>query len=335
MTSPPNAMGAGRPAYVLGVLASLIFIVLVFFKFLPDVGTGVVQETPSVLTSWPLYDDYYLKPDSVHHSRFLGNVTLYALAQQISHGVHSTDLRLHPLRISATLLTMLWFLVALAPVHLLGRRIDWQVYLPAFGVMFMAGLYVFYPCDAPSLAWLTLSLVFILREQLPLAFVCMLVTGLFRESAFHLVGLVTFWALTARHQPVGKRLMWVALFAVAFVVEYKLVRVWFPGETRGADYYRMVLLEHPADLLFGGGLWSLTTLMTLPLALLYPLAWWVLKRRQTRGWQQRFFLLNCLAFPAWVLFYRVQGGNINEFRIMWPFIVPLVVGLAWRDEGRA
>jgi hypothetical protein len=47
---------------------------------------------------------------------------------------------------------------------------------------------------------------------------------------------------------------------------------------------------------------------------------------------QRFFLLNCLAFPGWILFYRLQGGNINEFRIMWPFIMPCLLGLAWQDE---
>lgn len=330
MTSLQDSNDQARAAFWLGVTACLIFIVLVFFKFLPDVGTGVVQETPSVLTSWPLYESYYLTPPSVHHSRFLGNVTLYHLAQALAPLVHSTDLRLHPLRIAATLLTMLWFLVALAPVFLLGRRIDWQVYLPAFAVMFMSGLYVYYPCDAPSLAWLTLSLVFLLREQLPAAFLCMLVTGLFRESAFHLVGMVTFWALVARHQPIGKRLFWVVLFAVTFMAEYKLVRLWFPGEDRGADFYRVVLLERTSELLFGGGLWSLTTLMTLPLAVLYPLSWWMLKRREACDWQQRFFLLNCLAFPGWVLFYRIQGGNINEFRIMWPFILPLVVGLARR-----
>ncbi len=330
ITMPPR--GGPRAAYVLGVLASLIFIVLVFFKFLPDVGTGVVQNTPSVLTSWQGYEDYYLSHHSVHHARFLGNVSLHALAGWIAPHALSSDLRLHPLRIAATLCTLLWFLVALAPMHMLGRRIHWQVYLPAFAVMFMAGLYVFYPCDAPSLAWLTLALVFILREQLHWAFLCMLITGLFRESAFHLVALVGMWALVARHQPLGRRAMWVALFAIAFVVEYKLIRVWYPGEVRGLDFYRTYLLERPGELIFGGGLWSLTTLMTLPLAVMYPLAWWCLKRREQTGWVQRFFLLNCLAFPGWILFYRLQGGNINEFRIMWPFIMPCLLGLAWRDE---
>lgn len=321
--------------YVLAVLASLIFIILVFFKFLPDIGTGVVQDNPSVLTSWGGYEEYYFKPESVHHSRFLGNVTVYLLAQNISKVVHSADIRLHPLRISAAISTMLWFLAALAPVHLMRRQIEWKIYLPAFSVMFMAGLYVFYPCDAPSLAWLTLAMVFLLKEKMAVALLCMLITGMFRESAFHLVGMVFFWALAARHRPVSARVVWVAAFAAVFFIEYKLIRTWFPGETRGLDFYRAVLMDHPSELLFGGGLWSLTTLMTLPLALLYPLTWWFIKRGDSTEWRQRFFLINCLAFPVWIMFYRVQGGNINEFRIMWPFIMPIVLGLAWNDGSAA
>jgi hypothetical protein len=330
ITMPPR--GGQRAAYALGVLACLIFIVMVFFKFLPDVGTSVVQGKPSVLTSWQGYEAYYLTTNSVFRPRFLGNISLYALAEWIAPHALSSDLRLHPLRIAATLCTMFWFLLALAPAHLMARRIDWQVYLPGLAAMFMTGLYVFYPCDAPSLAWITLSMVFLLNEQLHWAFLCMLVTGLFRESAFHMVVLVGMWALVAQHQPFGRRAFWVVLFAVAFVVEYKLIRVWYPGEERGLDYYRNYLLEYPRELFFGTGLWSLTTLMTLPLAVMYPLAWWFLKRREQTGWVQRFFLLNCLAFPGWILFYRLQGGNINEFRIMWPFIMPCLLGLAWREE---
>lgn len=321
------------PLYFLAVLVSLIFIVLVFFKFLPDIGTAVVQDGASALVSWQVYEHTYFRPNSVHHSRFLGNVSLFALAKQISAFIQSGDIRLHPLRVAATLLTMFWFVVALAPVHMLRAKVDWKVYLATFCAMFMAGLYVFYPCDAPGLAWLTLALVFILREQMTLAFICLLVLGLFRESAFHVVVLVAIWSIVARHNTFGRRAMWAFIFAIAFVVEYKLIRHWFPGESRGLDFYQKMLLGQPGELLLGGGMWSLTTLMTLPLALLYPIAWLLLKKQMAPSWEQNFFLYNCLAFPLWIVFYRVQGGNINEFRIMWPFIMPLVVGLAWCDSA--
>jgi hypothetical protein len=325
--------GEQRAAYLLGIAATLILIVLVFFKFLPDIGTAQVQSGVSNLVSWEQYAAVYLKPGSVHHARFLGNTIVHELALGVASWVSSTDPRLHPLRVSATLCTLFWFLLALAPVHLLKERLNWQVYLPALAVMFLAGQYIFYPCDAPSLAWLLLSLTFLLQEKLLAALVCMLITGLFRESAFHLVCMVGVWAFVASHQTMAKRLLWPVLFAVAFVVEYKAIRIWYPGDVRGMAFYQAMLLVHPEQIIFGNGFWSLTTLMTLPLAAMFPLACGLLKQAPKGDWRRRFFVINCWLFPAWLVFYRVQAGNLNEFRMLWPFLAPYLLGLAWRHAA--
>jgi len=110
-----------------------------------------------------------------------------------------------------------------------------------------------------------------------------------------------------------------------------VIRTWYPGAVKNVgDYASLMTTEGLRSLILGGGLWSLTTLLTLPLAAAYPYAWWRFKRHVGQHeWQHRFFMLNCLAFPAWVFFYRAQGGNINEFRIMWPFLLPCLMGLAW------
>ena len=329
MSTPVWDSPRDKAAYGLAVLACLVFIVLVFFKFVPDLGNGVVQTSTSTLTSLSLFEDYFMAPGSVHHARFLGNYLVDGLAKAISPFVHSSDVRLSPVRLAATALTMLWFLVALMPVHLLPGRISWHVYLPVFGLMFMAGQYVYYPCDAPSIALLAVSMALLLREQMLASLGFMLLTGFFRESSFHMVVMVGIWAMVARHQSLQRRAWWLLAFALCFVLEYKLIRVYFPGDPRGLGWYSQVLAD-PAGLLLGGGLWSLTTLMTLPLALLFLVACWVLQRHEAHSWERSLFLWSCLAFPLWLVFYRVQGGNISEFRMMWPAMLPCVLGLAWR-----
>mgnify|MGYP003386775929 CR=1 FL=1 len=326
-----------RDAVRLGVFVSCALIVLIFFKYLPDVGTSVIQSLPSTLMSWDAYTEYYLSEASVHHARFLGNELVHWLARLLPEGPAANDVRLHPLRLSATLFTILWFLVALIPMAMPMRRFDPRIYLAGLSVMVMSGLYVYYPCDAPSLAWLALGTTFLLSERLMLALACLLITGLFRESAFHLVVMTGLWALCARHQTLAKRVAWPLAFGALFAVEYKLIRHWYPGAVKDMGHYAGLLsAEGLSDLVLGGGLWSLTTLLTLPLAVAYPLAWWRFKRHAAQHeWQHRFFLLNCLAFPAWVFFYRTQGGNINEFRIMWPFLLPCLMGLAWQPSNNS
>jgi len=319
--------------FFLAVLASLIFIIIIFFKFIPDIGTGVIQKSPSVLTSWEAYENQFLKPSSVHHARFLGNITVHQLARFLTAFIHNDDIRLHPLRISAALLTLVWFLVSLFPPFLFPSDLDWRVYLPTLALMFFAGLYVYYPCDAPALACLTLSIVFILKERMYWALLGMIVTGLFRESSFHVVSSIAIWAWCARHHNLKTRLLWLLIFILTFIFEYKMTRVFYPGVERGLEFYQMRLIENWDKILLGKGLISLTSLMSIPLALIYPISWWLLKHSQISGnWQQNFFAISCLAFPFWIFFYLVQDAGLAEFRVMWAFIIPCILGLAWNNK---
>jgi fumarate reductase subunit D len=314
----------------LTLAAFLLLIVLIFFKFIPDIGTGYIQGTPSSLSVWAAFDDYYMTPNKIFYPRFLGNVILRGMAGIIDPHVHSTDQRLHPLRIAATLLTALYFLIGLIPAFLLPRQIDWRVFMSTYGFMFISGLYVFYPCDAPAIAFLSLGLAALLVDSLALALVCLLITGLFRESAFHFTVLFLFWALSRRDKPVIKRVGWLVASCILFVLEFKIIRYYYPAPSTGSEQMLLRLIYNYKDILLGGGFWSLTTVATLSLGLLFPFGYLLLANRNDQTWTNRFFLLNCLAFPFWIVFYRIQGGNISEFRMLWPVILPYVYGMAWR-----
>jgi hypothetical protein len=58
-----------------------------------------------------------------------------------------------------------------------------------------------------------------------------------------------------------------------------------------------------------------------------------LGRFTSNDWRWRFFRLNCFAFPMWIVFYRVLGGNISEFRLMWPVILPCIYGIAYSGSA--
>jgi hypothetical protein len=45
-------------------------------------------------------------------------------------------------------------------------------------------------------------------------------------------------------------------------------------------------------------------------------------------WRTRFFRLNSFALPLWIVFYRSLNGNISEFRMLWPVILPCIYGIA-------
>src|ERR1700755_3198562 len=93
---------------LIGLAAMAFGIELVLFKFLPDIGTAVIQHEVSGLTDFVTFEQAYLIPGSVHHARFLGNYILYDIARLLSTVYHSVDPRLHPLRVAAGLLTPLY-----------------------------------------------------------------------------------------------------------------------------------------------------------------------------------------------------------------------------------
>jgi hypothetical protein len=130
--------------------------------------------------------------------------------------------------------------------------------------MFFCGLYVFYPYDAPSIAFISLSLSFIFRKELIYAFFCFIIAGLFRESSFHILIFVGVWAFVDKSYPYKTRFAWVALFFLIFVLQYKVIRYFYPGPITSVGNIIFDLNQ----LIFGKGFWSLTTIITLSLAFL-------------------------------------------------------------------
>jgi hypothetical protein len=309
----------------------VVCIELVLFKFIPDLGTAVIQRSTSTLADFGEYERTYLRPGSVHHARFLGNYSLYYVARGLARLGSSADPRLHPLRLAAGLLTPLWACVGLLPFLWREPRFAWRAFVIPYAIAVVMGMYVFYPADMPSLACLSLGLFCLLEERLVMALVLTMLVGLFRETAFHMVLLAGLWAVCARSPAPRARTLWVAAFAAAFVAEYLLVRVWFPGPISSAGS----LILNPRELFLGAGIWSLTTICSLTLAALFPLLCWIRLARNPGDsaalpdWRSRFFALNCLAFPFWVVFYRAMSGNISEFRILWPAILPCIFGIAY------
>ena len=78
---------------------------LIFFKFVPDLGTATLpsQESPSLLTNFRSFENYYLNPGTLMSARFAGTRILLGLAKLLDRHLSSSDVRLHPLRISAAI----------------------------------------------------------------------------------------------------------------------------------------------------------------------------------------------------------------------------------------
>ena len=316
---------------LLSVAALSLSLELILFKFVPDIGTATLQHGFSTLADFAAFQRTYLDPGSVHHARFLGNDILYHLAKLIERSDRSTDPRLHPLRIAAAILTPVYAYLGAHFALVRGSGLAWRDFFVPYGLTVLIGMYVFYPADMPGMAFLSISLYMLLQQRRPAALLLMLVTGLFRESAFHMVWLTMAWALCDRERPTVERVAWPSAFAVAFVLEYLAIRRFFPGPISASG---AVILD-PRILFLGAGLLSLTTICSLGLAALLPIAcalrWHDLPEA---GWRRRFFLLNCWIFPAWIVFYRMLSGNISEFRMLFPALLPCIYGIAYAGRQR-
>jgi len=311
---------------LIAVAALTCALELIFFKFVPDIGTAVIQNDPSALTDYGRFEQSYLAAGSVHHARFLGNYTLYYLAKWLGTLHRSADIRLHPLRIAAGLLTPVY---AYLGAHLALRdagSFSWRYFLGLYALMVLIGQYVFYPADMPALACVSIALVCLLRERLWPALGWMLLTGLYRETSFHIVWLVASWAWCTRSRGMSGRLLWLAAFGVGFVAEYVLVRRFFPGPVSSVGG---VILD-VRELFLNSAMLSLTNLCSLGLAVLFPLACLLRVRDIPRDdWRRPFFTLNAWMFPAWILFYRMMNGNLSEFRMLFPVLIPCIYGIAY------
>jgi hypothetical protein len=311
------------------LLLFCLAIELIFFKFMPDLATATLpNQGPSQLADFKVFQSSYLTPGSVMYPRFAGTRVLFWLAKLVSGRVHSGDVRLHPLRIAAAILTPLYAMVGLLPVLIRSTRYRWQTYAALYCSYCVISLYVFYPYDMPSIALVSVAAFLIIEEQLGAALIVMLLAGIFRESSFHIVWFAFAWAICSRRTPAPRRLMVSILYLVAFIVEYLVVRMAYPG--RGS-----ITLD-PYQILFGRGLWSLTCIVTLAILAIVPIHYFV-----TRGirfgpdWRHNFFVLNCAATPAWIIFYRIMGGNISELRMLIPILLPIFYGLAVDPAGQS
>jgi len=255
------------------------------------------------------------------YPRFAGTSILLGLAKLIARHIHSTDVRLYPLRIAAGILTPLYAFVGLIPVLMRATRYDWRTYAALYCSYCVLSLYVFYPYDMPSIALISVAAFLILEEQLGAALVVMTLTGIFRESSLHIVWFSFVWALCNWKVPVVRRAAWAVGYIVTFVTEYSLIRRFYPAH----GSFNLDLHE----IFFGRGLWSFTCIVTLSIVFIVPILYLV-RRKIPFGanWRHFFFILNCLATPAWIIFYRIMGGNISELRMLIPILLPLFYGLA-------
>jgi hypothetical protein len=288
---------------------------------MPDIGTAYYQSGDSTLTSFAAYNEYYMTANSVHYARFFGNRILLDLAILINNFFPSADFRLHPLRISAAILTPLYFIIGAFPAIFISDKIYWQKFLTYYSLMFFSGLYVFYPCDAPSLALTSIGIYFFIENRVFQALFCMLLTGVFRESSFHFVIFSLIFSLT--NVKASARFLLFPIFLISFLIEYKVIRYYFPGPISSIG-----LLPGFQDLFTGKGLISLTTIVTLSLALTFPAKFLLMRNTLEKDWIYDFLKINAYIFPIWILFYRLMSGNISEFRIMWPILIPCIYGIA-------
>lgn len=307
--------------------AALAFAIeLVFFKFLPDLSTALIQGYSSNLTDFSLFERDYIVRGSLFSTRVLGNHIFWHVAHIVGHFVHSHDVRLHPLRITAGILTPLYAWAGAYPALRRSSGLNWRYFMAAYAVTVVISLYVFYPYDMPAFAALSVAMYFLLRERLGWALAFMLLTGLIRESAFHVVTWVALWALCSRSVPWGRRFTWLCAFAVTFILEYLAVRHYFPGPLTSVGG---VLLD-PRAIFLGKQMLSLTNTCVIGMQLvLAAVCLNRLRDTDPADWRHRFFVVNCYALPAWMIFYVVMNGNLAEFRLLLPALLPCIYGLAF------
>jgi hypothetical protein len=143
------------------------------------------------------------------------------------------------------------------------------------------------------------------------------------------------WSICDRRKKIVNRAALVLSFAALFFLEYKPIRVFYPGPISAVSN-QYGIETSIAAIFFEKGLWSLTTVATIALQFLLG-TYYLVTRNSTKpaSWRDRFFLVNCLSLPLWILFYRMLGGNISEFRLLFPALLPIVYGVAYNARSAA
>jgi hypothetical protein len=306
-------------ALALGITPVLVMIF--FLKFGADVSTPVLQNLPDQPVMLTSYDNYWYHLRDLMRPRFAANWAVYGTAKAIERVIGIPgDIRLHPIRLAAAIWSTLGIWLGVAPVVLdRSGRWNWRTYVAAYLAAACVSLYCYMPYDIPSTAFVVLGLWAILHKRPAWAFAALVIGMTIRESMLHIV----FFALCTLVIPslnVGVR--WAALMFVTFFVEWFVIRKIFPG---GKPAFVWRIWHH---------LGSLTLWASVGLVLWYAAqATLAISKRVGRlGWDDRDTLLwlQVLAVVPWLVFYTMNNGNLAEFRMLLPILVPLIFALAYR-----
>ena len=310
-------------AKLLALIASAILVLVMFLKFGADVSSPYLQRLPETRPMLADYDVYWANLQDLMRPRFAGNYAVYYTAKAIERVIGvPADIRLHPLRLAAVIWSTLAIWAAVLPVMLdRSGRWNWRVFLAAYLAMACVSFYTYMPYDLPSTAFIVFGLWAILHRRPALALLAIVIGSTFRESMLHIV----FFAICALLIPslrIGAG--WAAAMFVVFFAEWFVIRKFlFPGA--GENHFVWRIWRHLGSLT----LWASVGLV----------AWYTaqstlaIARRVTRlGWDDvdAFFWLQVLAVVPWLLFYTIINGNLSEFRMLLPVLVPLVFALAYR-----
>jgi hypothetical protein len=254
--------------------------------------------------------------------RFAGNYAVYYTAKAIESVIGIPgDIRLHPLRLAACIWSTLSIWAAALPVMLdRSGRWNWRVFYAAYLAMACVSFYTYMPYDLPSTAFVVLGLWAVLHRRPAIALIAIVIGSTFRESMLHVV----FFAMCALLIPsLRVHAGWVVAMLVVFFAEWFIIRRYlFPG-ARNTFVWR--IWHH---------LGSLTLWASVGLVMWYTAQSTLSISRRVAGfgWDDvdLFFWLQVLAVVPWLIFYTMNNGNLSEFRMLLPVLVPLVFALAYR-----
>ncbi|HSI35128.1 MAG: hypothetical protein ACAI43_17185 [Phycisphaerae bacterium] len=307
----------------LALAVTPVLILIFFLKFAADVSGPIVQrvDVPPMLTS---YDNYWWHANQhpAMTARFAGNYSVYYLAKGIERitGIPA-DPRLHPIRLAAAIASIFWLWVGALPV-LLDRsgRWDWRTFYAAFLGASCVALFAYTPYDLPSLAFTSLGLWAVIHRRPAWALLWILLGNPFRESLLHVVFFAGCTLLIPR---LRMSLAWIAALTVAFFAEWYLIRRFYP-------------VPSAFTIKIFGDLLSPTLWASVGLCLWFAgqAGLSIARRVAAGGWSplDRFFTLQILALLPWLLFYKLNNGNLAEFRMLLPVVLPLMFALAYRGE---
>ena len=299
---------------------------LIFVKYLPDYA--VLTPTPAPLSSYAVYWEHMhgIEP---FRARFASNYTFHYVAKAIEAVIGIPgDPRIHPLRLSAALVTSVCLWLVTLPVLLDRRRNwDWRVFYTALLIVSFFALYQFNPADYPSLVFVSAGLVFLLNKQRVPAMIALLICGLFRESNIHIAWFAVSMLIIPR---LSVGVGWAAAYVVAFFAEWWVIReVIF--NVGGNDVWMVIRIN-----LASPTAWTMVALVLCLAALTYVVVAARRARARARGLSpdplDTFFLIQVVWVPVWLLFYLFAGSNWTEFRVQLPTLLPLVYALAYRPR---